>query len=167
MSKEYFVHKLTDQDIRRLKEFDREIANTRVHDRVRAVLLSHKRYNLNRLSHIMDLNRDDVSKWLKRYEQEGVTGLLDRPRSGRPAKITQQHIRLMLEVIERSPRLYGYNHRSQWDCNLLSLYLRKRTKVAISDEWVRLLLRRLGFRCGRGKLRIVSPDPLYDKKRAI
>ena len=166
MPKEYFVHKLTEQDIRRLKEFDKEIANSNVHDRVRAVLLSHKKYNISRLSQILDLNNDDVSKWLNRYESEGVTGLLNRPRSGRPAKITQHHIRLMLEVIEKSPRLYGYN-RSQWDCNLLSLYLKKRTKVVISDEWVRLLLRRFGFRCGRGKLRIISPDPLYDKKKAI
>lgn len=128
--------------------------------------MSHKRYNITRLSQILDLNNDDVSKWLKRYEQEGVTGLLDRPRSGRPAKITQQHVRLMLEAIEKSPRLYGYN-RSQWDCHLLSLYLKKRAKVGISDEWARLLLRRFGFRCGRGKLRIISPDPLYDKKNAI
>jgi transposase len=166
MSKEYFVNKLTEQDIRRLKDFDKEIANPNVHDRVRMVLLSHKGYNISRLSQILDLNNDDISKWLKRYESEGVTGLLNRPRSGRPAKITQQHIQLMIEVIEKSPRLYGYN-RSQWDCNLLSLYLKKRTKVVISDEWVRLLLRRFGFRCGRGKLRIISPDPLYNKKKAI
>jgi len=166
MLKEYFVHKLTDQDIKRLKQFDKEIGKPCVHDRVRAVLLSHKKYNLTRLSQILDLNRNDISKWLKRYEQEGVTGLLNRPRSGRPAKLTQRHISLMLEAIEKSPRLYGYN-QSNWNCSLLAQYLAKKTKIEVSHDWVRLLLIRFGFRCGRGKLKIVSPDPLYDKKNAV
>jgi len=166
MCKERFIHKLTAQDIRRLKEFDKEIDKRRVHDRVRAVLLSHKGYNIRRISQVLEIVPKYVGEWFNRYEREGVTGLLDRPRSGRPAKITQRHIGLMLEAIEKSPRLYGFN-RSNWRCGLLAQYLAKKTKQEISHDSVRLLLIKLGFRCGRGKLKVVSPDPLYDKKKAI
>lgn len=158
MGKERFIHKLTEQDITRLKEFDREIGNSRVHTRVHAILLSRKGYNIRQISQIVDLAPTYLGEWFNRYEREGVTGLLDRPRSGRPAKITQSHIRLMLEAVEKSPRLYGFN-RSNWSGRLLAQYLKKRIKREISQDWVRLLLIRFGFRCGRGKLRVVSSDP--------
>lgn len=166
MFKERFIHKLTNQDIKRLKEFDKEIGKPRVHDRVRAILLSHKGYNIRRISQILDIAPTYIGEWFNRYEREGVTGLLDRPRSGRPSKVTQRHIRLILEAIEKSPQLYGYN-RSTWSCALLAQYIAKKTKLVVSEDLIRLLLIRFGFRTGRGKLKVVSPDPLYDKKRGV
>lgn len=166
MGKERFIHKLTRQDINRLKEFDKEIGKPRVHDRVRAILLSQKGYNINEISRILEMTSDHISKWFNRYEREGAEGLIDRPRSGRPAKVTQRHISLVLQAIEKSPRLYGYE-RSTWSCALLAKYIEQKTKTIISDDCVRILLHKFGFRSGRGKLRIVSPDPLYDKKNAI
>lgn len=166
MPKERFVYKLTDQDIKRLEEFDREVNKPKVHDRVRAILLSNKEYNTTKIAEILDVNRRFVSNWINQYEREGVTGLLDRPRSGRPSVVTKQYLKCLLEDVERSPRLYNYN-QSNWDCPLLAQHLSKKTRIKISREWVRQLLLKSGFRCGRGKLRVVSPDPLYAKKNAV
>jgi transposase len=166
MSKERFVYKLTNQDILRLKDFDKEVDNRRVHDRVRAILLSHQGYNVSRIAEVLDVNHRFVSNWINQYEGEGVTGLLDKPRSGRPSRVTQKHLQRLLEALEKSPRLYNYNE-SNWTCPLLVQYLKQKTGLGISEDWVRILLGRLGFRCGRGKLRVVSPDPDYDKKNAV
>ena len=40
MPRQKFVHKLTEQDLKRLKVFDKEVDKPRIHDRVRAILSS-------------------------------------------------------------------------------------------------------------------------------
>jgi transposase len=166
MPKERFVHKLTEQDLDRLKEFDKEVNDRRVHDRVRATLLSHRGYNVRKIAEVLDVNHRFISNWLDRYEREGVTGLLDRPRSGRPSRVTQRYLQCLAGAVEKSPRLYKYNE-SNWTCPLLARYLKRETGIRISEDWMRIILLRLGFRSGRGKLRVVSPDPMYDKKNAV
>ena len=166
MPKERYVFALTKGDIKRLKDFDREVSNKRVHDRVRIILLSQRQYNVTEIADVLEISACVVSDWIDRYEREGVMGLLDRPRSGRPSRINPRYLKLMLEAVEKSPRLCGYE-QSNWSCGLLAKHLAKQTKIEVSHDWVRILLRRLGFRCGRGKLDVVSPDPAYDIKKTL
>ena len=55
--------------------------------RCRAMMLSHKKYTINDLADIFDVDRDTITNWFDRYEAQGISGLKDLPRSGRNPKL--------------------------------------------------------------------------------
>ncbi len=54
--------------------------------RAQMVLLSGRGYSVPEVARIHSCGMDVVRTWLHRYEQQGVEGLEDKPRSGRPPK---------------------------------------------------------------------------------
>ncbi len=53
--------------------------------RAKIVLLAAQGLSNDQIAGRLDLPRQVVSKWRKRFFEEGVGGLQDRPRGGRPA----------------------------------------------------------------------------------
>lgn len=49
----------------------------------RAMMLNHKKYTINDLADIFDIDRDTITNWFDRYETHGISGLKGLPRSGR------------------------------------------------------------------------------------
>ena len=56
--------------------------------RARIVLLAADGWGNDEIASRLDLPRQVVSKWRKRYFEEGRAGLADRPRGGRPARFS-------------------------------------------------------------------------------
>ncbi len=54
--------------------------------RAHAILLSHAGFEVQELSDIFGVCRQTTATWLKSWTKEGICGLLDKPRSGRPRK---------------------------------------------------------------------------------
>lgn len=52
--------------------------------RARVVLLADEGFNNKEIGQRLDLPRQIVSKWRKRFFEERLAGLQDRPRQGRP-----------------------------------------------------------------------------------
>ena len=52
--------------------------------RAKIVLLAAQGLANDEIAHRLDLPRQVVSKWRKRFFEEGLPGLEDRPRRGRP-----------------------------------------------------------------------------------
>ena len=54
-----------------------------------------------------------VQRWLKRYQAEGITGLLDAPKTGKPSKVNQAYRQQLLSSVrphrrsETSPQFRG------------------------------------------------------------
>jgi transposase len=108
-----------------------------------------------------------VQRWLHRYQAEGVQGLYDAPRSGKPGKVTQCYKDQLLESVRLRPRALGLDF-SLWTLARLSDYLAEQTGIRISDEAVRLHLKAGGIVLSRPQHQISSPDPAYlVKKRRL
>jgi transposase len=76
------------------KEAEREGAY-RVAKRLQAVVLNSEGRTSGDLAGILKAPRSKVSEWLARYQAQGVDGLLEGYRSGRPPRLTGvQHKRL-------------------------------------------------------------------------
>ncbi len=56
--------------------------------RAQVILLSARGLTLEEISSSRGLNRTNCLKWRKRFAAEGVDGLRDKPRKGRPPSIT-------------------------------------------------------------------------------
>src|SRR6266508_1030002 len=78
-----FVRPLTDDERRLLQRLARTEVG-RVSERMHMVLLSSRGYAVPQIAAIFDCDEATVRTWLDRFETDGVDGLRDRPRSGRP-----------------------------------------------------------------------------------
>lgn len=54
------------------------------------------------------VSRSSVYRWQRRFLAEGRSGLIDRPKSGRPSKLDRAARQFIADALERSPRDYGY-----------------------------------------------------------
>ncbi len=53
---------------------------------------------------IFQINRDYISRWIDRYNAQGIQGLEDAPRSGRPLIYTLEEIEIFKVKIQEEPR---------------------------------------------------------------
>jgi transposase len=113
-------------------------------------------------------HRDTVRKIINAFNSKGTAVL--KKGSRRPHHIQrafdQENAEKLKELIHRSPRELG-KASSLWTLQLLAevSFEQGLTKKEVSDEAVRLTLRRLGLHWKRAKHWITSPDPHYAHKK--
>ena len=76
----------------------------RCRQRAQAILLSVRGFTLIQLWSILDVRRDAISEWITRWEEEGLIGLYDRPRSGCPPIYTEAEVALLKTLVDEEPR---------------------------------------------------------------
>lgn len=98
-----------------------------------------------------------VSKWRTRFEREGLSGLHDDHRPGRPPTLDEDEFRIrLLEQLDAPPPA-GH---AQWDGRLLAKAL------GVSADRVWRLLRTLGISLKRRRSWCISTDPQFTEKAA-
>ena len=98
-----------------------------------------------------------VSKWRGRVAQEGVSGLRDAPRSGKPRQYQGEHERRVLAALDEPPPA-GYG---RWDGSLLARHLGD-----ISKHQIWRVLRRHEISLARRRSWCISTDPAFAQKAA-
>lgn len=99
-----FVQNLTDEIRQQLEDLYRHHASFALRQRAHAILLSAKGFTILQLQAIFTVDRDTVSVWITRFEQFGLDGLHDAPRSGRPPIYTEDEVRQLQTLIDAEPR---------------------------------------------------------------
>ncbi len=134
-----FVAPLDSQTRKRLQELSRNSPNTRVRQRAHAVLLSEKHYKIDTIADIFDADRDTISRWLKNWQDRGLEGLSDNPRSGRPSVLSKKEQDEALKMVLEEPRQIKYGLAK----------IHAHFKTTLSLDWLRGLLRQHGYRYKR------------------
>ena len=91
-----------------------------------------------------------VRHWLRRYATGGVAALADAPRAGRPAAADAAYRHAAETALETPPRTLGLPF-DVWTSARLSAYLAETTGVRLAPGWLRALLGRWDYVCGRPK----------------
>jgi transposase len=91
-----------------------------------------------------------VRLWLRRFRAGGVAALADAPRAGRPVKADATYLQALEATVETAPPSLGLPF-DVWTSGRLSAYLAGATGVRIAPGWLRALLARRDFVCGRPK----------------
>lgn len=99
-----FVQELTDEQQGRLKAIMKSNAPQRARMRAHAVLLSHRRFSLDHIAAIYEVDRDRVSQWLEWWREFEFDGLDDDQRAGRPPKLNREEQAEVVEIIKQEPR---------------------------------------------------------------
>ena len=87
-----------------LEEMYRHHPTFRCRQRAQAILLSLRGFTLPQIWSILAVRRDAISDWIDRWEQEGLLGLYDRPRAGRPRIYTESKVNLLKNLVDEEPR---------------------------------------------------------------
>lgn len=91
-----------------------------------------------------------VRRWLRRFAAGGLAALADAPRAGRPPAADAAYLRALEAAADTPPPALGLPF-DVWTSGRLSAYLAERTGVRIAPGWLRALLARRRFACGRPK----------------
>jgi len=101
------------------------------------------------LTALFGLSRMSLTRWVHRVNREGVAGVLERPRPGRPPALTARLRQQLLRQLEQSPEQHGLP-RAVWDGPTLVVHLRRRFGVQLTVRQAQKWLHRLGYRLKRG-----------------
>src|SRR5712664_37226 len=113
--------------------------------RAAIILLSAMRLSVSEIVQRLGLSRPTVTHWLRRFDRSGVAGLLDRPRSGRPARISSDVLRHISMVVSARPRDLGIPG-TRWSLARLRQYLVRAGVVpTLSLESLRVAMKRAGL----------------------
>ena len=136
----------------------------RVALRAHMVLLSDRGFTVPQIAAIHDCGQDVVRIWLHRYQQHGVTGLQDEPRSGRPLK-EQLAGPIVDAQASQSPPCSGHV-QTCWSVALLTAFLAQRFHLVLSCASIRRYLHQMGWRWARPRLAPArKPDPEAEAKQ--
>jgi len=99
-----YVRLLTESHRHTLAEIMKHDATPRARVRAHGILLSAQGMKIKEIAKIYQVDRDTVATWIKKWEQHGVASLYDKPRSGRPPKLTPEEQDLVRQYIKEEPR---------------------------------------------------------------
>jgi transposase len=140
---------LTAEQERELHAVSRQAVG-RVALRAQMVLLSGRGCPVPQIALIHGCGEDVVRTWLHRYQQHGVSGLYDQPKSGRPPK--ERWAGPIIEAqVSQSPRCSGHV-QACWSVALLTAFLARRFHLVLARSSVRRSLHRRGWRWARPRL---------------
>ncbi len=99
-----YVNPLTDEQRACLEKTMKHDTSPRARARAHSLILSAQGRVINDITKIYRVDRDTVSTWIKKWEQQGAASLHDQPRSGRPPTLTPEEHALALAYIKDDPR---------------------------------------------------------------
>ncbi len=104
------------------------------------------------------MDRQTLRDWVHRYNAEGIAGLSDARRSGRPTALSDAQMQELKELVLAGPDLAN-DGVVRWRCIDLRAVIAARYEVVVHERTVGKLLRRMG-------LTRLQPRPYHPKKDA-
>ena len=130
-----------DQALPTLETFLKQTKEARIFRRAQAVRDVVQGHRLQTVSDSLHFTYSALRKWVHRFAHQGTQGLVDRPRSGRPPKVTCEWEPHLHRLIDHDPLEHGSFH-AQWSCRELATVLARETGVHLGRESVRGVLKK-------------------------
>jgi transposase len=148
----------TELDATGLREAARRSKDAAASRRMLALALVLEGSNRTEAARAAGMDRQTLRDWVHRYNAEGIAGLSDAPRSGRPPALSEDRLQELKELVLAGPDLER-DGVVRWRCVDLQALIAERYEVLVHERTVGKLLRRIG-------LTRVQPRPYHPKKDA-
>ena len=129
----------------------------RVVERAKIVLMSGAGSSDAAIARVLSLNPNTVRTWRRRFLSDGVDGLQDLPRSGKPPVYDKDKLRKDIFDILEEPAPKG---QATWDGKAIA------SELGVSDDIVWRILKKEGIHLQRQRTWCVSTDPHFAEKAA-
>ena len=137
---------LTNRSVTRkaLLEMAEKIPGAWIGLRIAAILLLLEGWKSTQIARLFDVTRWSVVKWIQKVNEQGLSGIQEKRRPGRPCRL-DPHIQKELEsALEKNPRQFGLK-RNRWDGIGVIEYLQRVHGVQLQVRQAQRWIRRLGF----------------------
>jgi len=137
--------------------------------RLHAVLLVAKGISCPKVAELLGDSERTVRFWINRYLRDGLQGLIENERTGRPGRLTPEQIDRIGVVLRGKPEDAGLRG-GIWDGKSLSTFIRSEFHVDLGVRQCQRLFRHLEFRLRKPRPMIARSDPeiqrVFKKKSA-
>jgi transposase len=137
----------------------------RLVERARMIWLAHRGQQVPAIARERRLCPATVRSWLKRFNRQGLAGLQEAPRPGRPATYTSEQVSEVIATSLTKPQDLSLPFAS-WTLDRLATYLQEVKGLPIKRSRIDELLLREGLRWRTQETWVGERvDPAFAKKR--
>lgn len=129
-------------DLRRLARSCRNVAQAR---RLLAIALVMDGQSRTDAATAAGMDRQSLRDWVHRFNAEGPDGLRDKPRSGRPARLSEDQLQELDAIVEAGPDLET-DGVVRWRCADLQRVIADKYSIALCERSVGRILSGRRFR---------------------
>ena len=104
-----------------------------------------------------------IENWVHRFDQEGLAGLTEGERPGRPSRLDEKQVKEINRVLRSKPSDAGMRV-NLWDGKTLSAWIDKAYGVQLGVRQCQRLFRQLEFRLRKPRPLLARADPARQKK---
>ena len=129
----------------------------RVATRLHAVVLNMEGKSAPEVATILKVHRSKVSIWLQKWQQEGMDGMLEGYRSGRPSSISEKQRQELSDILDSGPVAYGFTS-GVWTSPMVARIIEEEFSIIYHPAHVSRILHGLGFSVQRPKKTLAQAD---------
>jgi len=144
------VYQLQPKELAEIEKAIRQDKRAEVRQRAMVIRLLHLGQKLEAVAEQQMVSVPTIYNWHKLWREQGIEGLANKPKTGRPAKATEAYCRQLEEVLDKEPAEFGYRF-AIWTTDRLRTHLEKETGILLSEGRFRALLKKRGYRYRRPK----------------
>jgi transposase len=122
----------------------------RLRERARIIRLLHQGHQHEAVADLLAISRGQVYYWHKRWRAEGLDGLADKPRPGRPVVGTEAVRAEVEKLLATDPQELGYAF-TVWNAPRLLAYLEQERGITMHENTLRNLLAKMAYAYRRPK----------------
>lgn len=157
---------LSDEEYAELSQLAHSrVEEARLVERAAAVLAASQTNHMCDAVRATGNSKHFIRRWMIRYQEQGLPGLRDLPRSGAPCTFSREQISLLVETSLTSPQKLGLPFGT-WSCQRLGDYLAEHHGVRISNTHIGEILHKEGLRWKKQESWFTETlDPAFAEKR--
>jgi len=140
-----------------LQDEIRRSDESRYDHRLHGVLLVAQGMTCPEVGRLLGDSVRSVQYWIHRFEAEGLAGLAEADRPGRPARLAEQQLAVVAKILREPPTAAGLD-TNLWDGKTLSTFIERRWKIALGVRQCQRLFRQLEFRLRKPRPVIARAD---------
>ena len=126
--------------------------------RLHGLLLVAQGMSCGQVSHLLGDSPRTVAYWVRRFEAEGLAGLVDAERPGRPRRLDDHQVTQIDAALRKTPRDFGLTG-TLWDGKTLAAFIHQQWGITLGVRQCQRLFRQLGFRLRKPRGAIARADP--------
>lgn len=112
--------------------------------RIAAMLLILEGWKSTQVAGLFDVSRWSVVKWIQKANEQGIQGINEGQRPGRPSQMDDNIEKDLEKALSQDPRKLGLK-RNRWDGVVVVEYVERVHGVKIKVRQAQRWIRRLGF----------------------
>lgn len=120
--------------------------------RIKAVKLFIKGKTQAEVARHFSVSREAARIWHDTWKRHGIKGLVSKPKSGRPSKLTAAKKRKVEAALIKGPSAFGY-HTDLWTLERVAAVIQKVVKVKYDYRHVWRVLLSMGWSCQKPETR--------------